>query len=655
EQDSLLLDGIIDGNAIVKNAVTNPVFTSDLKIKDLSYKKDTIGNVSLKVDNETTNAYNTNIKIEGNGNDIQLNGKYYTGEGKMDMELKIAGFNLATVKPFAAGRLRDAGGNLKGNIALEGTIDKPRVNGDMHFENAFITPTVLGERFMLPNEKIAISSRGINFNQFTLVDSSGNKAIINGDVLTTDFKNYKFALGLNADDFSLINSTQADNATFYGKLNVDANIQINGDMQAPAIDANINVNKSTDFTFILPGDDPEVQERAGVVNFVDMDAPQDALHKIDFTDTLINMAAFSGMNLSAIIQTDTAALFTLVIDERSGDALTLKGKANLAAGIDESGKLSLTGNYELQKGSYQLSFNFLKRKFDIQKGSLITWTGDPTSATVDITALYEVKAPTIDLVEAQLSSTELNKYKQRIPVQVFLKMKGELLKPQITFDIVLPPDQISQWSVVDDKLEQIRTDESELNKQVFALLLLNRFVGEDITKSAAGSTSTATLVRQSVSGILADQLNKIAGDLIKGVDLNFGIDSEDDYTTGTQQTRTDLTVGVSKSLFDNRVKVSVGSSFALEGNSNTNQAASNIAGDVAVDYQVTKDGRYMLRAYRKNNYEGVVEGEVIETGLTFILTFEYDQFRQLFQKKDPAVKADRKQQKQERKQGKNEQ
>jgi translocation and assembly module TamB len=303
--------------------------------------------------------------------------------------------------------------------------------------------------------------------------------------------------------------------------------------------------------------------------------------------------------------------------------------------MDESGKLSLTGNYELEKGAYQLSFNLLKKKFDIQKGSVITWTGDPTSATVDITALYETKAAPIDLVEAQLSGlspSELNKYKQRIPVKVYLKMKGDLMHPQITFDVALPEEEISKWQLVDNSLEQIRTNESELNKQVFALLLLGRFVGEDITQSSAGSTSTATMLRQSVSGILADQLNKIAGDLISGVDINFGIDAQDDYSSGSQQTSTDLTVGLSKSLFNNRIKISVGSNFALEGAS-ANKDAANIAGDVAIDYLLSKDGRYTLRAYRKNNYEGVLEGQIVESGLTFMLTFDYDHFKELFQVK----------------------
>ena len=262
-------------------------------------------------------------------------------------------------------------------------------------------------------------------------------------------------------------------------------------------------------------------------------------------------------------------------------------------------------------------------------------------ATIDITALYETKAPTLDLVEAELgglSESEQNKYKQRIPILVFLKMKGELLKPQITFDIELPENEKSKWEIVDNKLQQLRTNESELNKQVFALLLLYRFVGEDITQNASGSTATSTAVKQSVSAIMADQLNRVAGSLITGVDVNFGVEAIDDYSSGTQQSRTDLTVDVSKSLLNDRIVVTVGSNFALEGTTNTNQAASTIAGDVSVDYRVSKDGRYKLRAYQKNNYEGVVEGQVIETGLTFIITLDYDHFKELFQRKDRSLK-----------------
>ncbi|TRZ50116.1 hypothetical protein D4Q80_00870 [bacterium] len=258
----------------------------------------------------------------------------------------------------------------------------------------------------------------------------------------------------------------------------------------------------------------------------------------------------------------------MVIDSQSGDAITVQGKTTLAASLDESKKISLTGLYELERGSYQFSLNMLKKKFEIVKGSTITWTGDPLSAIVNIKALYQLKSSPISLVEQQLvgqTPTEINKYKQRVPVEVYLKMAGDLMKPEIKFDVVIPEPDISKWPLVDEKLQKIRTDESEMNKQVFALLILGRFVGEDITQNNTGSTTTGTMVRQSVSGVLSSQLNRVAGGLVKGVDLNFDFESQDDYSTVTAQTRTDLKVGMSRTMKNDRIKVNVGANVPIEG------------------------------------------------------------------------------------------
>jgi len=68
----------------------------------------------------------------------------------------------------------------------------------------------------------------------------------------------------------------------------------------------------------------------------------------------------------------------------------------------------------------------------------------------------------------------------------------------------------------------------------------------------------------------------------------------------------------------------------LEGPSHANQDASNIAGNVSVDYQLTKDGRYLVRVYQTNQYEADFEGQVIETGMSFILSFDYNELKELF-------------------------
>jgi hypothetical protein len=238
-------------------------------------------------------------------------------------------------------------------------------------------------------------------------------------------------------------------------------------------------------------------------------------------------------------------------------------------------------------------------------------------------------------VEQQVGDAELNQYKQRIPFNTLLILKGELLKPQISFDITTDEKNNAVSSAVtetiDGKLAQLRQDPNEMNKQVFALLLLNRFIGENPFQSNSG-VSAETMARQSVSKILSQQLNNLASDLIKGVDLNFDLESTEDYSTGTQNTRTDLNIGLSKKLLNDRLKVSVGSNFGLEGEARQNENTTNIAGDVTVDYSLSRDGRYMLRAYRKNDYQVALQGQIVETGVGFIITLDYNQFKDIFRK-----------------------
>jgi hypothetical protein len=118
------------------------------------------------------------------------------------------------------------------------------------------------------------------------------------------------------------------------------------------------------------------------------------------------------------------------------------------------------------------------------------------------------------------------------------------------------------------------------------------------------------------------------------VDLN--INSYKDYSSGDPQQKTDLTVAVTKSFLDDRLSISVGKNFGIEGTEATakaQQKSNSYLPDVTLNYKLTKDGKYMLRAYRKDEYEVILDGYVVETGVAFILTLDYDKFKELFMKK----------------------
>jgi hypothetical protein len=232
-----------------------------------------------------------------------------------------------------------------------------------------------------------------------------------------------------------------------------------------------------------------------------------------------------------------------------------------------------------------------------------------------------------------------NNYRQKLPFQVFLRLEGELMKPLISFDVVLPAEKNYNVSrdvinLVEMRLEELRQEPSEMNKQAFSLLILNRFMAENpFDNNTGGGLNAATFARQSVSKILTEQLNKLATDLIQGVDINFDVVSSDDYTTGERRDRTDFNVTVSKRLLSDRLTVRVGNNFELEGPKPSGNRASALAGDVALDYRLSRDGSYVLRGYRKNVYQGVVEGYIIETGLSFIITVDFEKFSELLHRK----------------------
>ena len=119
-----------------------------------------------------------------------------------------------------------------------------------------------------------------------------------------------------------------------------------------------------------------------MVTFVDKNTKIDTVKLRTYLDSLSRNSELKGVDASANIEIDSGALFTMIIDERNGDALTMKGRADLTGSIDKSGKMNLTGNYELTSGAYNLSLSILKRKFIIQRGSSINWTDNQEAANV---------------------------------------------------------------------------------------------------------------------------------------------------------------------------------------------------------------------------------------------------------------------------------
>lgn len=636
ETDTAMVGGRINGMVDVKDLVANPKFEANLTVSKLRYQKDELGDLSLLVNNNTTNAFEVDVKLKGI-HELRASGFYYTApQSALDLVVNIDKIDLKQIESVSLGQIRQGKGTVTGQFSVKGELTAPKILGALKFNNAGFNVAYINSYFTMPTQEITFTNQGINFNDFTLVDSLGKKAVIDGNIYTTDFKNVRFGLDIRTDNFRAINSTAADNDMIYGTVYLTSNIKVRGDLNQPDVNMNVKVNKGTKFFYALPINDPTVIEQNGIVEFIDKDAPPFNGKKPLKADS-VSKSPLKGMNLVAAITIDPEAELNVVVDPQNGDNLNIKGNANLNATIDPSGKISLTGRYEVIDGSYSLTVAPLgKRPFKIVKGSTIIWTGEPTTATVNLTALYEVNAAPIDLI----NEPDNIRAKTKLPFQVYLYMKDELLKPTISFKIDLPENERGALEgTVYTKLQNVNRDENELNKQVFALLALNRFIANNPFQSLAGGGGGAsTWARSSVSKLLTEQLNNLASDLIQGVDLNFNVNSSEDYSSGSLAQKTDLEIGLSKKLLSDRLTVTIGSSFGLEGPKTAGQSSSNIAGNVNIDYALSADGRYRLRFYRRNQNEGIVEGQIIETGIGFTLVVDYNRFREIFQSRKKKIR-----------------
>ncbi|SKC89144.1 translocation/assembly module TamB domain-containing protein [Ohtaekwangia koreensis] len=623
--------GTIDGDLNIGVAKQGS-FNSTLYIRDLAILEQPWGDLALALGKTSTGPFNIDLRIDGTNMELLAAGYITSNEPKPQIHFTttLTKLDLAAIEPLTMKQVKNMKGQLVGEVKIEGYTDDPEIDGILTFKNAELTPTIVGSKFLLEDESIRLTGSGLTLNKFKIKDEQNNIALIDGSVKTNAFKSFDLALTFNADNFQLINTKEGDNELFYGDVRINTRARITGTSDFPKVEVNASLSKGSEFTYVVPETQKTILEQEGIVRFVDRDAVKDPfLASTQPKDTI--SSKFTGIDLSANIELNGEETFNIVIDPITGDKLSVKGNSTLTLDIDETGDMQLSGRYEITEGSYNLSFyKLVKRQFSIEKGSTITWSGNMLQPEMNIRALFKVETSPIDLVANQstASTQDMNPYKQRLPFLVYLIIEGNLLTPDISFQLDMPQDKQNAFGgSIYAKIKDINTRESDLNKQVFALLILKRFISDNPFDSQGGS-DVASTARTSVSKILTDQLNRLSEN-IKGVQLTFDVKSYEDYTTGTAEGQTELQLGVSKSLMNDRLIVKVAGNVDVEGNTSNQRSFEDYIGDLALEYKLTEDGRLRITGFRNSNYD-MIDGELTETGAGFIYIKDYDAFRELF-------------------------
>lgn len=631
--DQLIAGGIIDGQLVVENPFGATGLLASLNITDLKALEVPLGNLSLDASSGTMGNYEVHLALKDGGIDLDLVGDFTANDasGFFDLNLDLNKIDMEVVAGLSGEELKEGTGYISGNIKARGSAIDPIYTGEIGFNSAGFVVSQLNSKLLLSDEAIFLDNDGVYLDNFTFSDAEGNTFAIDGSVLTETYTNPSFDLKITAKNFSAINSTIKDNNLFFGKGIIDANVTLRGNLNLPVVVATLGVKSGTKLTFIVPESQLDMVERDGIVVFVNRQDPYDILTR-SMEETI---SGFVGYDIRSILEVDPAAEFKIVVDENSGDNLLVSGQASLNMEINPNGRITLSGLYEINKGHYEMSlYNLVSKKFEIGQGSRIIWNGDPMDADLSISAIYSVRTASSELMSSQLSGTDAgsrSQYLQELLFLVFLNVNGPLLKPDISFRLDMPEDQRGAiGGNVYSRVLQVNEQEDELNKQVFSLLVLNRFFPTSGSDGSGGGTTA--IARNSVSQVLSGQLNALSSKAFgkSGLELDFDLDSFTDYQSGRPQDRTQLNVSARKGLFNDRLIVQVGSQVDIERSSQSPDQQNAVLGNISLEYMLTENGRYRLRAFRRNQFESIIDGQLIVTGFGLIFNREFNRFYELW-------------------------
>ncbi|KXX68819.1 translocation/assembly module TamB domain-containing protein [Flammeovirga sp. SJP92] len=618
--DTSLINGEINALVNIGNLHNGGDLSADLSIDKFGFFNHILATIKNTASNtRNRDIYKNETSIKGAIGEITSEATYNMVDSiaPLDLSIDVDELLLEPFEKFSTGYASNLSGGFNGGIKVKGLGKAPlHVAGEILMDKPSFKVDLLNVSLTGIDGKMVFDNSGIHFNQFGFKDDEGHLAILKGDIETENYEEFNFNLSFSADDITLINSTSQDNPEYYGKLIVGNLTKIKGPLDHLIIDSDVRISRGTDLTYVyMDGGVGDVDTGDDIINFVEKG------------DTTVVKTKGDNYEISATIHIDEQSIFKVVIDPRAGDALTLVGGGTLNLRMDGGDDMVMSGQYTITEGDYSMTFyQLMNKKLKLAKGSSVLWTGDPYNPQANMTAIYEASTSPYPLVANQISQAEVNQYKAKRKFIVYMNMNGDVIKPELSFKLEYPEGSQGGDKIA-SAVENLNQDESQLNKQVFALLILGTFLND----AGGEGASTSDMVAGSVSSIISQQLNNVTDNLTNGfVDVDFDLDSYSQTEGDHSSNRTDVGVTLKKTLFNDRLSVSVGGKMAVNGNQNANNNNSNSFNtDFLLEYKLLTDGTLKNRLFRSIDAQYFTP-DVFKTGVSIVFTKEYNNSKELF-------------------------
>ena len=132
-------------------------------------------------------------------------------------------------------------------------------------------------------------------------------------------------------------------------------------------------------------------------------------------------------------------------------------------------------------------------------------------------------------------------------------------------------------------------------------------------------------VSNALSTFIDSKINDIAGSAMKSVSVNVGInDAQNAETGGTYK---NYSFSFKKRFWNDRITIVSGGEVNSGDHPTGNDSFIN---NVSLEWKVSDSSNRFVRLFYDKNYESLLEGEVIETGVGYIYKRKFDNLGELF-------------------------
>lgn len=521
---------------------------------------------------------------------------------QLDLDVRLNDFNLQAISPFGANVITDIRGEASGALQVMGNYTKPNILGTINLKNSGLKVPYLNTDFDLANStQMIVSSDTLRVLSTEITDTKFNtKGVFSGIATHDNYRDWNLNLTINAPERLLVLDTPPDeDELYYGTSFISGNAVIQGPVDA--LDIKVFATTQAGTTFKIPLSDTEA---IGDDSFIKFLSPQDK--RIRTIGQQIVKKEIKGLSVDFDLDINDNAEVEVVVDKVNNSTLKGRGAGTLLIRLDTKGKFNMWGEFTVIEGLYDFRYGgIIQKKIAVVPGGNINWDGEPDRARLSISAKYATQANPAVLLDNP-------SFNRKIPVDVLVDLTGEIIQPELNFNIDFPRTSSTVKSELEFKLQS----NEEIEKQAIFLLTTGSFVNEGM----GGANFAGTLVDRVsdlVNGLFADEDGT----------FNVGIDYSQGSRLPNQQTAD--RVGISlQSKINERILINGKVGIPLGGSNET-----AIAGDIEVQWLINEDGTLRMNFFnRQADIQFIGEDQIFEQGLGMSYNVDFNTLSELIEK-----------------------